>query len=221
MIELRVDRYHSGLRLAALGLWVAAIAAVYFSGHWLAGLLFGPPTSFTLLVLAGLALILAQPVALLAEGWLVRVWPSGRALKVEGSLVTLSERSGLKQIRLDQPAAFRRWRFEVRTRRGGHVPRGHHCLALRLSQADQTITAYAFFSPTAMRDITTRFPFYELQRAKDAAILAAPPAGRDPAYLEAENDRWIFGAELDDADFDQLLATLAPHLADFTAKPGA
>jgi len=219
MIEMRVDRYHSGARLAALGLWAAALAGVYLVAHWLAGLVFGPLTSFSVMVLVVVAFVAAQPVALLAEGWLVRRWPSGRTLRLEDGLVTLNEKSGSARIRLDQPLAYRRWRFEVRTRRGGHVPKGHHCLALRLAQNDQAVTAYAFLSPAALKDLTARFTFYELRRAKENGQPASALAGRDQTYLDAENDRWIFGAELDEADFTQLLAGLAPQVAGFADAP--
>lgn len=220
MMELRADRYHSGVRFTALGLWLAAIAALFFLGRWLGGLLLvGGVTGFGVLVLMAAAFVAAQPVAYLAERQLIKFWPSGRAVQLDGRLLRLHQPGADKLIRLDQPLAFRRWRFEVRTRRGGHVPKGHHCLALRLAQDDQVVALYAFCSPAVMQDLAARFAFYQVRGAKETGAPAGDTAGRDPAYLEAENDRWVFGAELEAGDFERLLTAVAPGVTGFAERP--
>lgn len=221
MMQMRVDRFHTGVRVAALVLWLATIGVLFLVGRWIGTLLFGTVTGFGVLVLAVLAFVAAQPVSFLAERQLVKVWPSGRTVTIDGAAITLRQKSGSVRVDLVRPASFRRWRFEVRTQRGGHVPNGHHCLALRLAQDEQAMTLYAFVPPAQLKDFSALYPFYELRRTNDIGLPPTPLAGREQAYLDAENDRWIFGAELDAADLVSLLSLLADRLPDFADRPAS
>jgi hypothetical protein len=112
-----------------------------------------------------------------------------------------------------------RWRFVVKRRRGGRVPTGHHCCALRLVQGDKVASWYAFVSPSGAEAMAARYVFYELRAPSDKDKPAL--GGRDAQYLAAENHRWESGAELDTADFQALLEHLAAHHPEFGRAPAA
>lgn len=213
--ELRADRYHLGVRLAALGAWLAAIVIVYAAGWWLLRLILGEAVGVAVVLLFVVALFLSQPLARWGEYQLIRFWPSGRAVQLEPEAIVLKEKSSTARINLAQKVNFWRWRFEIRNRRGGHVPNGHHCLAIRLVQSDTTFSLYALVSPAQAASLMERYPFYQLHSPSEKGRSAAL-GGRDAIYLAAENARWADGAELDPPDFEALLHHLETHVLDFT-----
>ncbi len=212
--ELPADRYHLGVRLAALGVWLVAMIGVYAIGWWLLRLILGDTGGIWIVLLFVVALFLSQPLARWGEHLLIRLWPSGRAVQLEPGAIALKEKTGALRINLAQKVNFWRWRFEIRNRRGGHVPNGHQCFAIRLVQSDTTFSLYAFASPEQAANLMGRYPFYELHRPNDKARSAAL-GGRDAIYLAAENTRWTDGAELAPTDLEALLAHLAEHVPDF------
>jgi hypothetical protein len=215
MIELPADRYHTPLRFTALGLWITAVGGVYLLGDLLWSLLVGPVSGAGILVLFVVALFGAQPLAGWAEKQLITRWPSGRAVQLEGGRLTLREKTGLAPFDLSQKINYWRWRFEIRSRRGGRVPNGHFCFAIRLVQGEAVASLYTFFSPEQSKGIHTRYPAYDLRPVASKA--PSPLGGRDAVYLAAEHERWDVGAELDPADFEKLLTHLAAHVPDFVA----
>jgi hypothetical protein len=225
---LPADRFHTSVRVAAVVIWVGAILLAYWVIRWLGGLLSGGPVGgFGLLVVAALAVVAAQPLAWLAERQLLRLWPSGRRAVLAPRRLEWHDRCQLAsgeprpspRFDLGTMINFWRWRFEVRRRRGGRVPSGFHCLALRLVQADGALSVYTFASPRQADALAERFAFYELRRPNDPGKLSL--GGRDALYLAAENARWEGGAELEPADFEALLEHLAAHVPGFAATPAS
>jgi hypothetical protein len=212
---LQVDRYHTGVRLAALAMWFGVIMALYLLGRGLFVLAGGEISAASLLVLVVGALLLAQPVARWGEKQLVARWTSGRSLVLEPGAVTLREKSGAQRIDLTQKVNYLRWRFEIRGRRGGRVPTGHYCAAIRLTQTDAAFGVYTFLAPKAAEALSARYRFYEVRGSNDKE--KPPPGGRDAAFLAAERARWESGAEVDPADFDALLEHLAAAVPEFAA----
>ncbi|MGH2521117.1 MAG: hypothetical protein ACRDH2_01325 [Anaerolineales bacterium] len=219
MTLLPADRFHPGVRLGALLVWFAAFGLVYFLSREILILFLGQVSGIGVLILLGLALFVSQPLARWGEHQLVKLWPSGRAVELEPGRLTLREKSGL--VHLDVSPAIKvnywRWRFEVRGRRGGHVPNGHHCFAIRLVQGEKVIGLYSFLSPQQAQTVLARYPFYELHRPSEKGAPRLPLGGRDAVYLAAENARWESGAELDPADFEALLDHLNAHLPEFAS----
>jgi hypothetical protein len=213
---LPVDRYHTGVRLAVLALWFAVIMLFYLLGRFLFGLVGGEINGGSLLVLVVGAIVLAQPVARWGEKQLVARWTSGRAVHLEAGVVTLREKSGATRIDLSQKVNYWRWRFRIRGRRGGRVPNGHFCVAVRLTQNDTVFNVYAFLPPKAAEALAARYHFYELRGSNDKEKPAQ--GGRDALYLAAERARWDSGAEVDPADFEALLRHLAAAVPEFSTN---
>lgn len=221
---LHADRFHTGVRVAALATWILAIAVAYWALKWLGSLLLGGPVAgFGLLVVIALAVVMAQPLAWLAERQLLRLWPSGRLAVLAPRRLEWRDQ-GRHPSGEPRPSAhfdlgsllnFWRWRFEVRRRRGGRVPSGFHCLGLRLVQGNEAMIVYTFASPRQAEALAERFAFYELRRPNEPGKLAL--GGRDAMYLAAEHERWEGGAELEPADFEALLEHVAAHVPGFAA----
>lgn len=212
---LPVDRYHTGVRLAALGLWFAAVGGLYAAGRWLYGLLAGEISGASLLILVVGAFLLAQPLARFGEQQLLKLWPSGRSLHLGSGAVTLRERSRAARIDLGQKVNYWRWRFEIRGRRGGRVPNGHFCVAVRLAQPQAAFSVYAFAPPQTAQTLAARYAFHELRGSLDGSGNKPPLGGRDAVYLAAERARWESGAEVEPADFERLLDHLSGAVPDF------
>lgn len=209
---LPADRYHTGVRLATLGLWLAAVVASYAVLSLLANPIFGLQTGLGDLLLLVAAVVVAQPLAWLGERQLLAHWPSGRAAQLEPGALVWRDRPATYRLDLSQKVNFWRWRFAVR-RRSGRVPGNHHCFAIRLVQGDTLVTLYTFLPPAAADSLSGRYPFYELRRPNDPGKTTL--GGRDAIYMAAEHVRWEDGAELEPADFEALLGHLAASLPDF------
>jgi hypothetical protein len=212
--NLPADRFHGGVRAAALFMWLAAIVVVFIVLRLVVGLFIADLGGAGVLVLVVLAVVLAQPLAFLGEKWLVTRWPSGRALRLEPNKLVWQERAGAQTFDLTTTLNYWRWRFVVKRRRGGRIPVGHQLFALRLVQGDEEFSVYTFLAPTAAQAAAERYSFYELRRPSDAA--QATLGGRDAIFLAAEDARWQGGAELDPADFEALLQHLAARAPDFS-----
>ena len=217
--SLRADRFHTGVRLAAMILWFVTIVVVFYVLRLLAQVVLGAVTGIGIVLLIVLAVLLAQPLAWWVEQQLITRWPSGRAVQLEPGALHWRDRGPAARIDLGQMVNFWRWRFAVRRRRGGRVPSGHTCFAIRLAQGDHDFSLYSFFPPASAEALGARYAFYELRRANDETKIAL--GGRDAIYLAAEHSRWDTGAELDPADFEALLAHLAAHLPEFGKAPAS
>ncbi len=214
--ELRADRFHTGLRIAALAAWLASVILVFVALRLVLSAILGSVTGIGVLVLAVVAVTLGQPLAWLAEKGLLARWPSGRAVQLEPTHLVWRDKARVVDLDLGQKLNFWRWRFEVRGRRGGRVPSGHFCYALRLVQGDTELSLFAFLAPAQADALSRAYPFYELRRTSDAGKQAL--GGREALFLAAEHKRWEAGAELDPPDLDALLAYLNERLPDFKAS---
>ncbi len=215
---LPADRFHTGVRVGSMALWFAAIVLVYI----LLRLVVQPFMSVEgigTLVLIALAVLVAQPLAYLAERQLMQRWPSGRAMQLEAGALVWREPNAVLRLDLRQTVNFWRWRFVIKRRRGGRIPTGHHLFALRLVQGDNVVSVYTFLPPATAETLAAKCPFYELRRPSEQGKLAL--GGRDAMYIAAENTRWQSGAELDPADFQALLDHLTTNLPEFSHAPAS
>ena len=210
---LHADRYHAGVRVATLGVWLLAIVVAYVVLGFIATPIFGPIGGLGVLLLLLAAVVAAQPLAWLAEKQILARWHSGRLAQLEPGTLIWRDRGPAIRLDLGQKVNYWRWRFNVGKRRKGRVPGNHHCFALRLVQGDTAISLYTFLSPAGAEALAARFPFYELRRPNDPA--KSPLGGREAIYMAAEHSRWEEGAELEPADFEALLGHLAAYLPDF------
>jgi hypothetical protein len=210
---LPADRFHAGVRVATLVLWLVAIVVAYVVLGLIATPIFGPLSGLGILLLVVVAVVVAQPLAWLGERQLLAYWPSGRAAQLEPAALVWRDQGPPCRLDLGQKVNYWRWRFAVRRRRSGRVPGNHHCFAIRLVQGDTLVTLYTFLPPATADALAARYPFYELRRPSEPSKTAL--GGRDSIYLAAEHARWDAGAELEPGDFEALLAHLAAHLPEF------
>jgi hypothetical protein len=161
-----------------------------------------------LAVVGGVAL--GAGVAWWAERVLLKVWPSGDTLQVDGEGLDLARRhSPPVTIRWADRIDVQSWCFVVRRVRSW-VPRGWLCLACRLSQDEQVIIPYAFVSPSVAKDLPQWAGFKELISQQGTPGRADPYQAR---LLSAEKERWLDGCELRAEDFADLIARLDERLA--------
>lgn len=215
--ELPADRFHAGVRMAVLGAWLASVVVVFLLLRAIVSALLGPVAGVGLLLVVVVAVAAAQPLAMLAEKALMRRWPSGRAARLVPGRLSWQDKAKTVDLDLSQKVNYWRWQFEVRQRRSGRVPTGHHCLAIRLVQGEDEISLYSFVPPAKAEALIKDYPFYELRRSSDKGKQTL--GGRDAMFLAAEHTRWESGAELDPDDFQKLLAHLDAHLEGFRASP--
>jgi hypothetical protein len=218
---LPADRYHAGVRVAALVLWFVAIAVAYVVLGLAVAAVLRPASGVGMLLIVVAAIVVAQPVAWLAEKQLLIHWPSGRAAELEPGRLTWRDRGQIARLDLRQKVNYWRWHFSVRRRHAGRIPSNYHCFAIRLVQGDAVISLYSFLSPAAVDALTARYPFYELRRPNEVARPSL--GGRDALFLASEHSRWEAGAELDPADFEALISHLAANVPEFdrSAQSGA
>jgi hypothetical protein len=210
---LPADRFHAGVRVATLILWLASLVLSYVVLNIFASQIFGPLSGLGVLLLLIAAVVVAQPLAWLAEKQLLARWPSGRAVELEPGVLDWRDHGQSARMDLRQKVNYWRWRFAVGRRRSGRVPANHHCFAIRLVQGDSVASLYTFLSPTAAGALAGRYPFYELRRPNDPGKTSL--GGRESIYLAAEHTRWEEGAELEPGDFEALVDHLAPYVPEF------
>ena len=210
---LPADRFHAGVRVATLVLWLVAIVLAYVVLGLIATPIFGSISGLGVLLLLLAAVVAAQPLAWLGEKQLLARWPSGRSVQLEPGALVWHDRGPATRLDLGQKVNYWRWRFSVGKRRKGRVPGNYHCFAVRLVQGETVVTLYSFLSPASAEALAARTPFYELRRPNDPA--KGNLGGRDAIFMAAEHTRWEDGAELDPGDFETLVGHLAAHLPDF------
>lgn len=210
---LPADRFHGGVRVATLALWLGSIVVAYVVLGLIATPFIGQLGGLGVILLLLVAIVVAQPIAWLGEKQLLAHWPSGRAVQLEPGALVWRDRGPQTRLDLGQKVNYWRWRFYVGKRRKGRVPGNYHCFAVRLVQDDTVVTLYSFLSPNSADALAARIPFYELRRPSD--INKPSLGGRDAIFLAAEHTRWEEGAELDPTDFEALAGHLAAYLPDF------
>ena len=211
---LHADRFHAGVRVATLALWLGSIVVAYVVLGLIAAPIFGPLNGLGVILLLLAAIVAAQPLAWLGEKQLLVHWPSGRAAQLEPSSLVWRDRGPETRLDLNQKVNYWRWRFHVGKRRKGRVPGNYHCFAVRLLQGDTVVTLYSFLAPNTADALAARIPFYELRRPSDTNKTSL--GGRDAIFLAAEQTRWEEGAELEPGDFETLVGHLAAYLPDFS-----
>jgi hypothetical protein len=216
---LPADRFHTGVRVVAMVLWFAIIILVYVLLQVLAAAVGISTAGVGVLIVIVLAVLVAQPLAFLAERQLMRRWPSGRAMELQSGALVWRDKGRAVRLNLHETVNYWRWRFVIKRRRGGRVPSGHHTFALRLVQGDDVVTVYTFLTPALADALAAKTAFYELRRPSEQGKLAL--GGRDAMFLTAEHARWESGAELDPADFQALIDHLTTALPEFGREPAS
>lgn len=214
--SLPADRFHSKVRLGALGLWLVIVGVLYGTGYLLWQAFIDPRAVGAWLPLLLGALLISQPLARIAERQLIRIWPSGRWVGLDTGTFSLREKSETVHFDLNGGTVnYWRWYFKVSNRRTGRVSNGDLVCALRLVQGEREANLYAFIPKKQADSFLARYTFYELKPLSETTKGKMTLGGQDAVYRAAEKSRWELGAELEPLDFDAALAHLAAHLPNF------
>lgn len=214
---LPLDRFHTGVRLATLGWWVTATAALYVLGLMLSSVFLGEGQGWVWLPWLIVVLLLSQFIGRWGEKQLLQRWPSGRKLELAPGQLTFTDKGQTHTLNFAHIINYWRWQFVVRNRRAGRVANGSVCCALRLMQDEADFCVYAFLPLNQYKALAERYKFYELRPSNDANPKPGTLGGRDAAFLNAEKLRWDNGAELEPADFDAFLVYLKRQHPEFEA----
>lgn len=210
-----VDAEHGALRLVVVALFIVG---------WVIGYIV-----FNLVIPGGavnlLALLLSFAFVYVLVNQIERLlkarWRSGRAVQIDGRGVHLVYNGTIQQeIRADAPVSVLLWQFQ--TPRRSRIPKGWHVVACALEQENLHLPVYAFMSPDQFRRFPQSDRFVVLKSQKE---LKKSGSGRDELLLageqkqlhQAENRRWMDGAEMSVQDFELYIARLTDCFPEWMA----
>ncbi len=213
-----VDRNHTPLRLTILISFFVFAFIVYLVTSLVVS------SSGLNLVAILAAFVGGYLFSSLLERFLQNRWQSGRRVEITPEKVALVKKSN---VEIEVPtegevgtALF--WTFVIKRR--SHVPKGWSLLAIALQPAhqDRYLTIYSLISPKDLKTFPNRDLFKEVIGNKEAQKQDQQEslrgdlrmAGEQRRLRQAENDRWINGAEMNLEDFTQYveqIKTLFPE----------
>lgn len=213
-----LDREHNGLRAAVLILFVISGLAAFI----ISGALIGDAGIDLLSILIGLGV--GAAVGYLGERFLKRAWPSGRVLTIDDGGVRLTRHAQVEEeIHSYQTVSALLWTFK--TPRRSKVPKGWLLLACALERDDAQLTVYTLMSPKQFEGYAQAKRFQFLQPRKQQAKQTGSPLREDFAsegeqrrLREAENLRWLRGAEMQLDDFIAYIDALSTHFPDWMPR---
>jgi hypothetical protein len=204
-----VDEEHGRLRLVVLFLFI---------GVWIVSF-----TIFSALIhSAGLNLlaiivsfVVAYGISTLLEKQLKRRWPSGRNVLVDDTGVKLVKHGRVEQeMRADQAISPIYWRFVVRKR--SRVPKGWFMCACALEHDEQHLTAYTFMPPKEFEQYSRASWFTLLAGKKETeGKTDLRLAGEQRRLREAENYRWLNGAEMTKEEFQRYIEQISTQFPEW------
>lgn len=208
-ISLPVDAEHGGLRVSVFGVFILA----WIVGYFIINLII-PGTGVNIIAVGG-GFILGYGASFALERVLRHVWPSGRHLDLDERGVRLFRKGVVEQevsASSESPVSLLAWRFE--TPRRSRVPKGWYVLGCALEQDERLLCVYSFMSPKDFKTFDLGENFIALKsRKKDGKNKQGGRddllmAGEQRRLYQAENQRWLTGAEMTQPDFKTYLDTL-------------
>lgn len=163
-----------------------------------------------------LSLAIAYGLVYLIDKQLKQRWPSGRTVSVDHTSVTLAKNGQTEQeMRADQVVNPMYWRFVVRKR--SRVPKGWLMCACALEYEERHLTVYTFMSPDAFKTYSREAWFTLLEGKKDTdGRTDLRLAGEQRRLREAENYRWMNGAEMSPDDFQRYVEQISTQFPEWT-----
>jgi hypothetical protein len=193
-LRFPVDADHGRLRFTV----VLAFAAIWALGFFLISTL-TDGGGFNLLAILG-GLLLAYALTTSIERWLRPRWPSGRAVELDDDGIRLVRRGSLEAaMRADEAVNPLHWRFQVARR--SRVPKGWWMVACGLETEEQYLIVYTFMSPAQFESYDRAGLFTRLVGKKEQGKTDLRLAGEQRRLRDAENYRWMYGAEMQSDDF--------------------
>jgi len=206
-LEFAVDPEHSALRLSVVGLFALFWIITYFVISVII------PTEGLNLIAIFISFIITAVVMQQVERILKERWPSGRTLVATPEHIRLQKADEVQQeIDTDQQVNVLLWRFKINKR--SRIPKGWYMIACALEQEDIYLPFYTFVSPEDLEQLNSGGSFKQLitkkQMDKDTASgqMDMRLAGEQRRLHTAETARWMHGAEMQNEDFQQMLAYL-------------
>ncbi len=194
-----VDNEHSALRLTVvltfIGVWIVSFI--------LLSILIPNEGLSLLAILLGFGI--SYGLTALLERVLKHRWPSGRIVEINQESIKLVKRAELQHEMLSEdPVNTLFWTFKISKR--ARVPKGWSMLACALEYENDYLSVYTFMSPSQLEsfDMARHFKKLISQRKgkRDAdAHEDLRLAGEQRRLREAENHRWMYGAEMTPDDF--------------------
>jgi hypothetical protein len=209
-LSIPVDTEHSALRLSILGIFVVVLVVAFYIANALIA-------SAGFNIIAGLiAFAAAGLCARLAESFLKKRWPSGRALEVDANSVRMTSK-GQPQTTVNaaEPMSLLFWRFKIKRRT--RVPKGWFVVACAVEQNDDYLTVYTLASPEQADSLNKLVNFVTLLPEKDAKTSGKQDslrlAGEQRRLRTAESHRWEHGAEMAFPDFERFVTLITEQFA--------
>lgn len=205
-----VDAEHGRLRLAVLAVFLVVWIVSYFIFSRLVG---GSGLNLAAVLLA---FATAYVLTNLIERQLKSRWPSGRTIVLDHDSVKLV-RSGQteQEMRADQGVNRIYWRFTVRKR--SRIPKGWLMYACALEHEEQHLTVYTFMPPSSVEDYDRASLFTALVGKKDKdGRTDLRLAGEQRRLRDAENYRWLNGAEMTADDFKRYIEQLQTQFPEWS-----
>jgi hypothetical protein len=198
-LVIPVDSEHSAIRLTVVFVFIVVWIISFFVIS----------TIITNEGISLLAVLLGFPIAYgvttLLERFLRRRWPSGRVVQVDKSGVKTLQRGAVQhEILSEDPATSLLWTFKINRR--ARVPKGWSMLACALQYENNSLAVYTFMSPTQLETFDMASQFKKLvstRKGKNQEDMREDLrlAGEQRRLRDAENHRWMFGAEMSPPDF--------------------
>lgn len=213
-IRYPLDPEHWKLRAAVFGAFFVTAFVVLM----LVSALF--PSS-TLNLLGLLAAIVAGYLgSALTERVLKGRWHSARALQLSADgLRLMNGKAAEQEVLLTTVVTPLRWKFRISKR--ARVPKGWWMYACSLTGADKQITVYTFMPPKEAEAFARdgQFPRLLSKKEREKAAADAPQslrqAGEERRLREAEDHRWLSGAEMNPLDFIDFLDRMDRHFEEW------
>jgi hypothetical protein len=198
-MTIPVDREHGALRLVV----VLVFVAVWVASFLILSTVISNTGLSLLAVLLGFGI--AYGITALLERVLKKRWPSGRVVQIDRDGVKLRLRDKLQQEMMSEdPVSAVLWTFKISKR--ARVPKGWSMMAVALEYEGQYLTVYTFMSPSQVESyelgeqhkklIAKRKGKSDADAREDLRV-----AGEQRRLRDAENNRWMFGAEMTPPDF--------------------
>lgn len=221
-----LDPEHSGVRYAVIAIVLVSFVIAFVAMNFLLGVI--APQLDTTLILACLS---AVPISLLfsaiGEWYLKRSWHSGRKLIVEPETIILHLPEGEnKQIDRQKKMSQLWWRIPLAGyARGGRerrIPSKWSCVAGQLQQDETRVVAFCYVRPQRLDQWLRHYEFArlhpeEVYNTSFRGRLGSPLrpdlpaeviAGDQGRFWLAERNRWAFGVEMTEDDFEEFLGII-------------
>jgi hypothetical protein len=153
------------------------------------------------------ALFIGLLIAAISSRLIRAIWPGPRSLLMNSGTLTLQDKrhATANTIILTQQFNVLAWRFTVR-QTSMRVPRGWMMMGCQVSQGEQTLVLYTFVpAKEADQERYEHFTALVSRKSLETGNFSLRDSKHYRRLLDAENDRWHNGGEMQRRDFADML----------------